>query len=70
METFGEGFGPDQFARAVASEDPSKLNSVKAIETNWCSSARWASEEEIPLYRHSRRRIRTLDPRLPEGALA
>jgi hypothetical protein len=32
METFGEGFGPDQFARAVASEDPSELNSVKAIE--------------------------------------
>jgi uncharacterized protein YutE (UPF0331/DUF86 family) len=32
MATFGEGFGRDEFARAAASEDPSELNSVKAIE--------------------------------------
>jgi hypothetical protein len=32
MPTFGEGFGRDEFARAAASEAPSELNSVKAIE--------------------------------------
>jgi uncharacterized protein YutE (UPF0331/DUF86 family) len=32
MATFGEGFGRDTFARAAASEDPSELNRVKAIE--------------------------------------
>jgi hypothetical protein len=29
---FGEGFGRDEFACAAASEDPSVLNRVKAIE--------------------------------------
>jgi hypothetical protein len=32
MATFGEGFGREKFAHAAASEDPSELNSVKAIE--------------------------------------
>jgi uncharacterized protein YutE (UPF0331/DUF86 family) len=32
MATLGEGFGRDRFARAAASEDPSELNRVKAIE--------------------------------------
>jgi uncharacterized protein YutE (UPF0331/DUF86 family) len=32
MATFGEGFGREQFVRAAASEDPSELNRVEAIE--------------------------------------
>ena len=32
MAAFGEGFVRDQFARAAASDDPTELNRVKAIE--------------------------------------
>ena len=32
MAAFGEGFARDRFANAAASEDPTDLNSVKAIE--------------------------------------
>jgi hypothetical protein len=32
MATFGDGFRRENFARAAASEDPSELNRVKAIE--------------------------------------
>ena len=50
MAAFGEGFVRDQFARAAASDDPTELNRVKAIEGGLdqlfnylADSQRWAS---------------------------